>query len=211
MSYAQSIDGSIASRNRKQMQISGQQSMVLTHRLRAAHDAILIGIETVLVDNPRLTVRLVEGRNPHPIILDSSLRMPLDSYLMQRADLKPWIATGGGHQERARALEEAGAKIIYCNILDSGKLDLHDLMQKLAEWGFNSIMVEGGAQVISSFIESKLVDQFVVTMAPQFVGGLKAVDAIELSPASCLRLEKITYQQFGEDLVIWAEPIWERE
>src|SRR5262249_3832268 len=79
LSYAQSVDGSIAARPGQPLALSGAQSMTLTHQLRVAHDAILVGIGTVLADNPRLTVRLVEGKNPQPIVADSHLRFPLSA------------------------------------------------------------------------------------------------------------------------------------
>ena len=99
VSYAQSIDGSIASRTRQPIRLSGQLSMVLTHRLRARFDAILVGIGTVLTDNPHLTVRCAEGRNPQPVVLDTHLRIPIQSNLAakirskllgrQRAEQRP--------------------------------------------------------------------------------------------------------------------------
>ncbi|MCK4899238.1 MAG: RibD family protein, partial [Anaerolineales bacterium] len=82
LSYAQSLDGSIAVRRGSPLSLSSPEAMTLTHRLRAAHETILVGIGTVLADNPRLTVRLVEGRNPQPIILDSHLRLFLDANLL---------------------------------------------------------------------------------------------------------------------------------
>ena len=85
VSYAQSLDGSIATADRQQMQISGPESMRLTHQLRACCQCILVGIGTVLADNPSLTVRLVEGHHPQPIILDTNLRTPLDATLAGRS------------------------------------------------------------------------------------------------------------------------------
>ncbi len=80
--YAQSLDGSLAARGGKTLRLSGPESMALTHRLRAAHDAILVGIGTILADNPSLTVRYAAGKNPQPVILDSSLRFPLNANLL---------------------------------------------------------------------------------------------------------------------------------
>ena len=87
ISYAQSVDGSIATRDREQLRLSSPSSMVLTHRVRAANDAIVIGINTLMVDDPQLTVRLVEGTNPQPIILDSRLRVPLQARLLSRTPI----------------------------------------------------------------------------------------------------------------------------
>ena len=84
LTYAQSLDGSIAADPGQPLSLSGPQSLLLTHYLRAAHDAILVGIGTVLADNPLLNVRLVEGKNPQPVIVDSQLRFPLDANLLRR-------------------------------------------------------------------------------------------------------------------------------
>ena len=94
VSYAQSLDGSIATASRQQMQLSGPESMRLTHQLRACCQSILVGIGTVLADDPSLTVRLVEGKSPQPIILDTRLRTPLDANLVQRSGPSPWIVNG---------------------------------------------------------------------------------------------------------------------
>lgn len=206
VSYAQSVDGSIASSSKKQMILSGQQSLTLTHHLRAAHDAILIGIETVLSDDPRLTVRLVEGENPQPVILDSRLRMPLDSRLLNRPDKKPWLVTTSS--EPGRELEKKGVKIIRCNMQPDEKIDLPEMLQKLGKLGITSIMVEGGSQVISSFVAEKLVDQLVITVTPSLIGGLQALSFTGDNPFTPMRLGQVEYQQLGEDLIIWARPIW---
>src|SRR4029450_6900487 len=111
LSYAQSVDGSIAARPGQPLALSGTRSMTLTHQLRAAHDAILVGIGTVLADNPRLTVRLVEGKNPQPIVADSRLRFPLSANLLCAHPLAPWIAAGEpADASRQRVLEAAGAR-----------------------------------------------------------------------------------------------------
>ena len=99
VSYAQSLDGSIATVNKQQMQLSGTESMRLTHQLRACCQSILVGIGTVLADNPSLTVRRAEGQNPQPIILDTRLRTPLDADLIKRPDLSTWIVNRGSPAE----------------------------------------------------------------------------------------------------------------
>jgi riboflavin-specific deaminase-like protein len=152
VSYAQSVDGSIATRNREQLRLSGHQSMVVTHRIRAACDAIVIGINTLLIDNPLLTVRLADGPNPQPIVLDSQLRIPLQARLLERTDLGCWVAcTENGDPERISAVENQGAEVIRCRHDRQGRVDLPHLLQQLGERGISSIMVEGGGQVISSF------------------------------------------------------------
>ena len=206
VSYAQSIDGSIATNSKEQIRLSGHQSLVLTHRLRAAHDAILIGIETVLTDNPQLTVRLTKGKNPQPIILDSRIRMPIDSRLMKRKDLKPWLISINGDFDNAETLQKKGAKIIQCSFTKKNKIDLAELVKQLYKLNIKSLMVEGGAQVISSFVTAGLVDQFMITVTPSLVGGLQAISGDKNAAPPKIRLGQVEYQQLGEDMIIWARP-----
>ena len=210
VSYAQSIDGSIASRKREPMALSGPKSLVLTHQIRASCDCILVGIGTVLADNPRLSVRWVEGQNPQPIILDTRLRMPLNSKLVQRRDLSPWIINGQDHSnENMQALKKSGATPLPCPTGHDGRIDLAALMGRLAEMKINSIMVEGGAQVITSFVNSRLIDQFIITITPKLVGGLHVFNSRGLETATFLDLKKIHYQRLDNDIIMWARPGWE--
>jgi GTP cyclohydrolase II len=209
ISYAQSVDGSIASRNRLPIHLSGTESSILTHQIRAGCDAILIGIGTLLADDPQLTVRLVESRNPQPIILDTHLRTPLNAKLVKRSGLTSWIINEKNDTDsRAQALAKAGAEPVRCTTAEDGRIDLHALMAILAEKRVNSIMVEGGAKVITSFVNQRLVDQFIITVSPRLVGGLHAVDSGEMKFKPDLRLAHISYQRLGDDLIIWARPDW---
>jgi len=210
VSYAQSVDGSIASRNREQLRLSGHQSMILTHRIRAACDAIVIGINTLLVDNPLLTVRLVEGSNPQPVILDSHLRIPPHARLLERTDPVCWLAcTENPDSKRAGAVESRGAEIIRCQSDHRGRVDLPDLLHLLGARGIRSIMVEGGSQVISSFIETRLVDQMIITIAPSLVGGLPVLDRPVVDNGSRLHLNPLSFEACGRDIILWAQPQWE--
>ena len=209
VSYAQSLDGSIASANRQQMQLSGAESMRLTHQLRALNHSILVGIGPVLADNPSLTTRLVAGDNPQPVILDTNLRTPPEANLVNRLDLSTWIANGNhGSGDRCSMLRQKGASLISCRCGDDGLIDLEALMEELVKRQIDSLMVEGGARVITSFIRWKLVDLFVVTVSPKFVGGLPVIDTSSFQSTSFLQLEDVHYQTSGEDLIIWARPNW---
>lgn len=210
VSYAQSVDGSIATRNREQLRLSSHQSMVLTHRIRAACDAIVIGINTLLVDDPLLTVRLIEGPSPQPIVLDSKLRIPLQARLLSRSDHCCWLACTDNHDpERVGALESRGAEFLHCRHDRRGMVDLTNLLNQLGERGIRSIMVEGGSQVITSFIEARLVDQLIVTIAPRLVGGLPVLDRPVLGNGSLLGLHSVSYQSCGPDIILWAQPQWQ--
>jgi 3,4-dihydroxy 2-butanone 4-phosphate synthase/GTP cyclohydrolase II len=189
--------------------------MRLTHQLRAAHDAILVGIGTVLADNPRLTVRLVEGENPQPVILDSRLRTPLESHLSQHPK-PPWIVTTeGAPRERQAELESAGMQVWRLPTSPQGWVDLSTLLARLAERGVETLMVEGGAGVITSFLSTPLADQVIITIAPVFLGGLHAVESLPLPPNHKIQprsnleehlphIKDIQSLRRGEDLVVWG-------
>jgi 3,4-dihydroxy 2-butanone 4-phosphate synthase/GTP cyclohydrolase II len=210
VSYAQSVDGSIATGNRLPIQLSGPEAAVLTHQIRAASDAILIGIGTLLADDPQLTVRLSEGSNPQPIILDTHLRTPRSAKLVARPDLSPWIVNAeDNHSTRVEALRAAGATPLPCVTGRDGKIDLNALMAMLAEMQVNSLMVEGGAKVITSFLHSRLIDQFIITMSPRLVGGLPVIDPNGMNFSTNLIWGHVSYQRLGNDLIIWMHPEWE--
>ncbi|MEW6221680.1 MAG: RibD family protein [Thermodesulfobacteriota bacterium] len=206
LSYAQSLDGSIASRQRRPLALSGESSLRFTHGLRALCDAILVGIETVLADNPRLTVRLVPGASPRPVVLDTRLRTPLAAALLADPGRRPLIAAGRGcGNGRADELSRAGARVLHSPVAADGRVELAALLPQLLGLGIHTLMVEGGARVITSFLASGLVDLLAVTVAPKLVGGLPALDR-PLAAAGCLELAGVRVQQLGPDLVIWAQP-----
>jgi len=211
LSYAQSVDGSIAARPGQPMALSGALAMTLTHQLRAAHDAILVGIGTVLADNPRLTVRLVEGKNPQPIVADSRLRFPLSAHLLCEHPLSPWIATGEqADASRQKVLEAAGGRVLRLPMNARGQVNLTALLERLGTLGIHSVMVEGGARIITNFLAERLVDHIVLTVAPRFVGGLRAVRRLaHADPVHLPRLRNLRYQWLAEDLVLWCDPAWE--
>jgi 3,4-dihydroxy 2-butanone 4-phosphate synthase/GTP cyclohydrolase II len=210
LSYAQSLDGCIAASQGEPLALSGAQSLTLTHELRAAHDAILVGIGAVLADNPRLTVRLVKGKDPQPVVLDSKLRLPLSANLLQDCFTPPWIATTeAADTERQKVLEAAGARILRLPANEKGQVDLCALLERLGELGIARLMVEGGAGIITSFLTERLVDHLVLTMAPVVVGGLPAVNRLGQSdPRYLPRLRNLRHQRLGDDLVFWGDPDW---
>jgi riboflavin-specific deaminase-like protein len=209
ISYAQSLDGSIATVHKRPLQLSGFESMRLTHQLRACCQSILVGIGTVLADDPSLTVRRVAGKNPQPIILDTHLRTPLNAKLVRQPDLSTWIVNGNQDKgDQHATLCQNGATLINCRCADDGLIDLVALMDELADRRIDSLMVEGGARVITSFVKLKLVDLFVVTISPKLVGGFPVIDSGSFKAASFIQLKDVHYQKLGEDLIIWARPDW---
>ena len=210
VTYAQSVDGSIAGRNREQLRLSGDESMCLTHHLRAAHDAILVGIGTVMADDPRLTVRQVPGRDPQPVVLDTHFRTPETCRLVQNPALRPWIMGGDATAvDQAGKLSVAGAVATLVTAADDDRVDLPSVLSLLVDRGVESLMVEGGARVITSFVKARLVDQFIITIAPRMVGGLPVFERDAFSEPPLRGFSSVQYQQLGSDLIIWATPAWE--
>ncbi|CUS04778.2 Riboflavin-specific deaminase/GTP cyclohydrolase II [Candidatus Promineifilum breve] len=210
LSYAQSLDGSIAARRGEQTFISGPEAGRLTHQLRARHDAILVGIGTVLADDPQLTVRLVRGPDPQPVIVDSRLRFPPWAKLL-RGERRPWIATtDAADPARQAALEAAGARVIRLPAVPNGMVDLTALLAYLARRHMRSVMVEGGATVISNFLAAHLADRLVLTIAPMILGGLNAVaDLGRLNGRVMPRLVRPQYQTLGKDVILFGDLVWE--
>ena len=206
--YAQSLDGCLSSSPGKPFALSGIETLILAHRLRASHDGVMVGIGTVLSDNPRLTVRHVPGRNPQPIVLDSRLRIPLDCNLVRESRRSLLVASvAGGPPERRREIEAAGATVLSTSATCDGRVDLANLLSRLSERGMRSIMVEGGVQVIRSLMATRLVDYLVVTVAPRFIGGEHGV-RLQTELLAGPTMHSFHHSKIGGDLVLWGEPAW---
>ena len=203
VSWARSVTGAIAAADGARTALSGPESLLLTHRLRAMHQAILVGIQTVLSDDPLLSVRRVEGAQPQPVVLDSHLRFPLEARLLSRTDRKPWIFFLEGAepersaaQQQARALAAAGARLF---LVPGGKggLDLRSVLGRLLAEGVHSLMVEGGARVLGSFISQGLASQAVITVSPTVIEGINGPHLPEAG--------RSVRERFGADEVVWMD------
>ena len=202
LSYAQGWGGSITTKQGHAVALSGPESTSLTHQLRSLHDGILIGIETVLSDDPQLTVREWQGENPQPIVLDTSLRMPKSARLCQHPDKKCWILTTRTHSDN----EYSGSEIISLANTGTGSIPLDSALQRLFDRGINSLMVEGGATVISAFLRARLVDVVVLTIAPVLLGGYRAINDLgsnSLDELPCI--DPLFTEHLGKDLIVWGE------
>ena len=206
LSFAQSLDGSITVKRGEFTEISGSESMRMTHRLRSVHQAILIGIGTALADDPQLSVRLVEGPQPQPVVVDSYLRLPLTAKLFEHSR-PPWIFTTlNASEEKQAALEGQGARVIRLPSVSEGKVSLTAVLDFLYQEGIESVMVEGGARIITSFLVAQLVDHMVVTIAPKILGGLNAIEY--LNGSGLPHLKNARYQVLGSDIVLSGEVGW---
>ncbi len=204
LTYAQSIDGCIAPIGGGTLRLSNAETQRMTHEIRALHDAILVGINTVLCDDPRLTVRLTSGKSPQPIVLDSRLRFPLEANLLQHPVLRPIIATGPcACDDKAERLTAAGARVIRVPLQEDGLIDLSQLLPRIKQMGFHSVMVEGGAKVITSMLASQVADHLLLAIAPRFVGGMPAVNPVQACQPMP-QLHDVHYQSMSGDLVVWG-------
>jgi GTP cyclohydrolase II len=210
LSWAQSLDGSLALTAGQGLALSGADALTLTHALRASHDAILVGIGTLLADDPRLSVRHWSGRSPAPVVLDSRLRTPPEARLFAPGPARRPVriaCTLAADEGRRAALTARGAEILALPAWENGWVDLGALMDALGAAGVERIMVEGGAKVLTSFLRAELGDYAIVTLAPRLLGGLAAVGALE--GARRPRLASVTSHRLGDDVVLAGPLAWE--
>jgi len=203
--YAQTLDGKIADQRGKSKWISGPPARKFAHRLRTRHQAILVGVNTVIKDDPLLTVRLVKGKNPLRIILDSQLRLPLKAKVINRkmATGTMIATTRKASRKKVELLKKRGVKLLFIPG-SNGNVDLHKLLNVLKSLKIKSILVEGGSKVITSFLKDKLVDRMVVVLSSKIMGkGIEAIGDLKVSDINKIfnfrfkRIEKI-----GQDLVL---------
>lgn len=203
---AMSMDGKIATRSGDSKWITGDAARKYAHTLRSGYDAVLVGINTVLKDDPQLTARIRGGRNPVRIVLDDGLKIPVNAKVL--ADQNAIIATCEECDLGKKSLIEAkGAKVILCG---KGRVDPAGLLRKLGAQGITSILVEGGSEVHGSFVDARLVDKFVLFYAPKMIGGRDAKCAVGGMGAEkmdgALLLKGAKMRKIGEDFLLEAYP-----
>jgi GTP cyclohydrolase II len=203
LKYAQTLDGRIATGSGDAKWISGPGERRISHALRAACDAVAVGAGTVLVDNPLLTVRMVPGVSPIRVILDSTLRLPTDAHVFGADARTIVLTTGRSSPDRRADLRERGVTVAVVREAPDG-IDLPDGLAQLQRLGIRSLLVEGGARVITSMLRGRLADRVVVAVAPLLLGkGTEAVGDLGTSlVADGLQLANRTVHQAGPDLVI---------
>lgn len=203
LKLAISADGKIGRIAQGQVAITGPAARAQAHLLRARSHAVLVGIGTVLADDPELTCRLpgLEARSPVRIVLDRELRTPIASRLVRGARKVPlWLATTKSLDDAARSrLEEAGADFIAAVAANGGGIALPELLEDLAARGIQSLMVEGGAAVARAFLGEGLVDRIALYTGPAAIGadGVAAPFTREVVPVGFTRTRSMTY---GDDL-----------
>lgn len=206
---AMSLDGKIATREGESKWITSVAARFYGHRLRHRYDAILVGVNTVILDDPALTARLPEGggKDPVRIIVDSQARTPPEARVITRQSGSPTLVavTPAAPEERVTALKKAGAQILVVPA-ENGRVNLKLLMKELAKREITSVLIEGGGEVHASALGAGIVDKVIWFIAPKIIGGKEAPGPVGGHGAGRLGeatlLKDVLLMRFGEDICV---------
>jgi len=210
LKLAISLDGRIATRTGASKWITGPESRLKVQALRAHHDAVMVGINTVLTDNPRLTVRDVPGRSPIRVVVDSKLRTPLTSQVVQTADEVPTcvVTTLQAPATAEQALAHAGVRVIRVPATAEGRCDPVVMFRELAAREVVSVMAEGGSELAGSLLAHRLPDQLHVFVAPLLLGPRGRPGAVDWAgpenPSDAPRIFPARWELCGTDAYVWG-------
>ena len=206
LKFAQSIDGRIATASGHSRWISSEQSLKFAHALRSHHDAVLVGSGTLSKDDPELTVRLSRGRNPLRVVVDSHLRISPDARILKDQDKARTIVatTNYADREKRARLTDLGVEVLAVDTDKDRRVDLMRLLMELGKRNISSVLVEGGADIITSMLVEQLPDRVVIIIAPKIVGkGLEAIGDLGIKNINeSLRLAYRKVRRLGDDLII---------
>ena len=217
LKVAMSLDGKIATFCRRSKWISCEDSRLLVHQIRNEVDAIIIGIGTVLCDNPTLTTRLPDcnGRDAVRVVLDSKARIPLDSKILNlNSEARTIVAvTNLAGEEKIEQLKKYADVLVISE--KDGRINLTELMKKLAEMEITNILIEGGAEVNASALKERIVDRVMFFIAPKIIGGNSALgpiggDGVE-DPSKAIKLTDISVMNSGSDILVIGTPYYDNE
>lgn len=206
---ASTLDGKLAAKTGDSKWISSADSRERVHAMRHRHMAIMVGVGTVLADDPQLSTRLsVPGLQPVRIVVDSQLRTPPTAALLQGGAPVYIAATEEAPAEREAALQQAGAHIIRCGA--GPRVDLRLLMRRLGELEIGSVLLEGGGRLNGAMLEAGLIDKIVLFLAPIIVGGREAPSAFDFAGVDTIReayrLERLNVETIGDNICISGYP-----
>jgi GTP cyclohydrolase II len=201
--YAQTLDGRIATSTGDSRWISGEEERRVSHALRASCDAVLVGVGTVLTDDPQLTVRMVPGASPIRVVLDSTLRIPDGSRVLADDAATTILTTDASPDGRRDRLRRRGVSVLVVPAGPDG-VDPIAALAALRRAGIQSLLVEGGARVITSFLSLGVSDRLIVGIAPRVLGsGTDAVRDLGVTEVTgSLRLERRSVHLAGDDVLI---------
>ncbi len=202
--YAQTLDGRLATRTGDSQWIGGKESLQLAHRLRSEHQAVLVGVGTVIADNPRLTTRLVDGPSPIRVVVDSGLRLPMHAHVLtDGAAPTVIVTTERAPQPRRQAVARPGVEVAVVGADRSGRVDLEQMLRTCERRGIESLLVEGGAAIITALLQARLCDRLVVCIAPRVIGeGIQAVGDLGVDRLrDALTFSSASFAACGEDVI----------
>src|SRR5690606_36914974 len=205
------LDGKVATHTFSSKWITSEDARLDVHHLRNEHMAILVGINTVLKDNPSLTTRIPNGRNPLRVIMDSSLKIPLDANVVTDQHAKTWVFTSQNYDEdKKQALEDLGVRVFVT--ASTNTVNPNEVVDILGEHLVSSVFIEGGGNIHASFLENKLVDKVVLYFAPKLVGGKNAPTFLEgegiSDMADAIELSNTDIVKIGKDYKFTGYPIY---
>ncbi len=205
---AVSLDGRIATRTGESKWITGADARLRVHGLRAAHDAVMVGINTVLTDDPLLTVREIEGRNPARVVIDSKLRIPTSCQLVSTAREVPTcvMTTEDASRAVAEALQQMGVSVVRVPATAEGRCDMRLVLRELAAREVVSVLCEGGAELAGSLLANGLPDELHVFIAPVLLGPRGRPGAVDWagpeSPTDAPRIDSPRWELCGNDAYV---------
>lgn len=216
LKYAMTLDGKIAAYTGLSQWITGEEARENVHRDRNRYTAIMVGVGTVLKDDPHLTCRIPGGRDPIRIICDTNLNTPLTAQIVKAAPETPtWIVTACSDETRLAPYRAAGCEIVSCEKGADGHLDPQTLLNELGKREIDSLILEGGARLNGSFVRCGLVDRVQAYIAPKILGGTAAPSPVGGTgfpdPNRALRLGEVSITRLGEDLLLEADVLKEAE
>ena len=209
MKYAMTMDGKTATYTGESKWITGEAARRRVHEDRNRYAAIMVGIGTVLKDDPMLNCRIEGGKDPVRVICDTDLRIPLTSKIVETASyIRTLIATSSGDRERISALESAGCEIIKVSP-DNGHISLKELMTELGRMKLDSVLLEGGGTLSWSALSSGVVNKVQAYVAPKIFGGKDAPSPVggagAALPAEGIALSRPEITVIGDDILIESE------
>ena len=201
---AQTLDGKVATKTGDSQWITSEVVRKSVHQYRTQYDAVLVGADTVIADNPKLNVRHVEGRNPYRVVIDSTLRSPIDSFLFndELKDKTIVCTSVNADKDRLKILWDKGIQIIECNVTGN-HINLKDMLYRLYERKIYSVFIEGGKSLTTAFLKNGCFDEMLMMIAPKIIGdGMSFVGDLNIEKINdAFQFDELTYETLDNHII----------